>query len=165
MSRDETQKILDKINLSICDFSRDDQDLLTNDANERSISHKLAEHLQKHFRGLKVDCEYNRHGDAVKKLERPVIPDIVIHKRGIDEHNLCVIEIKKSNSNDNSGRDEEKLCAFTGDEYKYQLGVFLVADINNKSLKIERIFQSGQEINDSRIRRSPSWATAKGYLL
>ena len=151
MNREETRKILDKINLSICDFSRDDQDLLMNDANERSISHKLAEHLQNHFPELKVDCEYNRHGNDVKKLERPVIPDIVIHMRGIDEHNLCVIEIKKSNSNRGSDFDKKKLRSFTGDEYKYkyQLGVFLVADIINKDLKIEHIFQSGREITDT----------------
>jgi len=157
-----TQEILIGIHRGIYDFLQEDKDLLTNNANERSISHKLAEHLQSHFNNLKVDCEYNRHGDAVKRLRysrdngissndldgSPVFPDIVIHKRGIDQCNLGVIEIKKSNSNYDPDIDEQKLRSFTGQDYNYQLGVFLVADINNKNLKIERIFRSGKEITD-----------------
>jgi hypothetical protein len=45
---------------------REDKDLINNSANERSISHNLAEYLQNYFRDLNVDCEYNRHGDVVK---------------------------------------------------------------------------------------------------
>lgn len=153
------QHILIKIHNGICDFLRNDKDLLANNASERSISHKLAEHLQSHFNDLNVDCEYNRHEGAVKTLrysrdsyishdDHGVFPDIVIHKRGNDRCNIGVIEIKKSNSNYGSYADEQKLLSFTGDEYQYQLGVFLIADINNKSLKIERIFRSGHEITN-----------------
>ena len=154
-----TQHILIKIHSGICDFLRNDKDLLANNASERSISHKLAEHLQSHFNDLNVDCEYNRHEGAVETLrysrdsyishdDHGVFPDIVIHKRGNDRCNIGVIEIKKSNSNYGSYADEQKLLSFTGDEYQYQLGVFLIADINNKSLKIERIFRSGHEITN-----------------
>jgi hypothetical protein len=156
---DDTE-IFTKIDLSICDFLREDSDLLTREASERSISHKLAEHLQKHFSNLKTDCEYNRHGNAVKKLRylrvydikpdyleaKTVFPDIVIHARGIDQCNLAVIEIKKSNSNHNWATDKEKLQSFTGDEFNYHLGIFLVADVENKKLIIEHVFQCGQEI-------------------
>ena len=40
-----------------------DQDLLALQANERSISHKLAEYLRKEIgEEYDVDCEYNRLG-------------------------------------------------------------------------------------------------------
>jgi len=153
--------ILNKIYQGVYDFLQEDRDLLTNDVNERSISHKLAEHLQSYFNNLKVDCEYNRHGDAVKRLRSPinsdaspedlgprVFPDIVIHQRSIDQCNLVVIEIKKSNSNESCDIDKRKLRSFTGNDYNYQLGVFLIADVNNSSMKIESLFQFGQEITD-----------------
>ncbi len=154
--------ILARIQRGICDFLREDTDLLTNDANERSISHKLAEHLQKYFNNLKVDCEYNRHGNSVKRLRysrdsdigaddldvKTVFPDIIIHNRGIDQCNLVIIEIKKSNSSISGDTDEQKLRSFTEDEYKYQLGLFLVADVKNKRLIIKRAFRCGQEITD-----------------
>ena len=38
------------------------------DANERSLTHKLAEYLQCEFPDWHVDCEYNRHGLDVKRL-------------------------------------------------------------------------------------------------
>jgi hypothetical protein len=44
--------------------------LLKNNINERSITHKLAEHLQKSFIEWNVDCEFNRN------LNRPKIVDI-----------------------------------------------------------------------------------------
>jgi hypothetical protein len=154
------REILYGIHKSICDFMREDKDLINNNANERSISHKLAEYLQNYFRDLKVDCEYNRHGDVVKTLkylknsDKPkdsdprVFPDIVIHSRGTDRCNLVVIEIKKSNSNQSQDIDEQKLLSFTGSEYNYQLGVFLIADMNGNRIIIERVFQLGKEITD-----------------
>ena len=158
----DSEEILVRIQRGISDFLREDTDLLNKDANERSIAHKLAEHLQRHFDNLKIDCEYNRHGYSVKRLRysedsgkshddldaKTVFPDIIIHKRGTDQCNLGIIEIKKSNSTHGYATDLQKLRSFTGDEYKYQLGLFLVADVENKRLKIERAFRCGNEITD-----------------
>src|SRR5579859_6498883 len=82
--------------------------LIEKDANERSISHRLAVHLDKCFRNWHVDCEYNRSGDLPKTLVRrvrekanpddvhatTVFPDIVVHRRG-KKRNLLVLEMKK----------------------------------------------------------------------
>jgi len=118
----------------------EDSDLMRNDVNERSITHKLAEYLQARLaiyvpeeESFKVDCEYNRKGDLPKRLiglitqiqsddtkGETVYPDIIIHKRGEGQgNNLLVIEAKKfSNCNQQSKkRDIEKLL-----EYKEQLG-------------------------------------------
>ena len=94
--------------------------LLTHDANERSISHKLAEILQ----GLvgdhwHVDCEYNRDGHDPKRVQLPVAgtqsdetesktvyPDIIIHKRGTG-NNFIVMEIKKSTNKESDDHDKK----------------------------------------------------------
>ena len=39
-----------------------DRDLLSIDANERSITFRFAMYLQRHFPDWTVDCEYNRDG-------------------------------------------------------------------------------------------------------
>ena len=42
-------------------LKQQDHQLLEISINERTISHKLAEYMQKEFSDLFVDCEYNRH--------------------------------------------------------------------------------------------------------
>lgn len=97
---------------------------------ERAIAHRLANHLESQIRALHekglhniaVDCEYNRHLEAVKALDvenalkhivdeanrelrrSPVrrgwyrfrfAPDAVVHERTVDEGNLLAIELKR----------------------------------------------------------------------
>ena len=103
-----------------------DRYLLEKDVNERSISHKLACYLALEFSEWDVDCEYNRNHDNAKTLDlypeqiksddangTTVFPDIIIHKRGLDE-NFIVIEIKKSTNTQGAGRDFGKFRAFKG---------------------------------------------------
>ena len=125
-----------RIITAICMLYRHDSELLDVNASERSITHKLAEHLSGEFPSWHVDCEYNRHGSDVKRLSfefdklepcdleaKTVFPDIIVHHRQTDD-NLLVIEMKK-NGNDTT-KDEDKLKAFTGPEYDYFLGLLLV---------------------------------------
>ena len=102
--------------------------LLEIGANERSVAHKLAEYLQQEFPNWHVDCEYNRHGERIKKLDKDyVYPDIKIHLRNTD-FNLLVTELKCSC--DKSEKDIYKLKKFTyhEDKFKYKLGLFLKID-------------------------------------
>ncbi|HQK46046.1 MAG TPA: hypothetical protein PLP52_03750, partial [Syntrophorhabdaceae bacterium] len=55
-SKDIKKRIID----AIVALYRYDHELIDKNANERSITHKLAEHLQKEFPYWHVDCEYNR---------------------------------------------------------------------------------------------------------
>lgn len=102
-----------------------DHHLLDANASERSLSHRLAIHLIDQFPDYEIDCEYNRDGFDVKKLtlaERDfkddeldavtVFPDIIVHKRGHQNNNLLVIEIKKASSSVSHDYDIEKLKAF-----------------------------------------------------
>ncbi|WP_085866193.1 hypothetical protein, partial [Klebsiella pneumoniae] len=72
-----------------------DHDLLSIDANERSITFRFAMYLQLSFPGWNVDCEYNRDGVEPKRLRhlelypdsedveaKTVFPDVIVHRRG-----------------------------------------------------------------------------------
>ena len=135
------EEVFQKVVTAITNLYRFDRELLEVDANERSITHKLAEHLQKEFPEWHVDCEYNRRGVDTKKLleiisypieinspvdteARTVFPDIIVHKR-TTPLNLLVIEVKKDNNND-STIDIQKLEAFGQDpNYCYRFGLFI----------------------------------------
>jgi hypothetical protein len=132
-----------------------DSDLLENEVNERSISHKLAEYLQPHFPDWNVDCEYNRKGPHPKVLEGisecseqkktdRIYPDIIIHRRNTD-HNLLVIEMKYSSDDPCDLKKLELLTATTGG-FRYVLGLFLRLD--GKAARPLRWFMTGQEIAD-----------------
>lgn len=123
----EEIEILSKINCAFNFLVDLDIHLIEIDANERSITHKLAQYLTDEFEGWDVDCEYNRDGHEPKRINLEtqniksddekavtVYPDIIIHRRGTKE-NLVVIEVKKSSSRDISF-DEKKLRL-----YKVQL--------------------------------------------
>ena len=101
---------------------RDDAFLLSKDAHERSITHRLAVYLEDEFPDWNVDCEYNRDGhdpkrvgfEAGKQDESKgegslVYPDIIVHHRG-QRDNLLVVEVKSKSGGDK--RDKHKLCAY-----------------------------------------------------
>lgn len=81
MNWTEIKELLD---LSLKDLTGEDGKLLYLGANERSITHRLAYHLEKHLRQkynvekLSVDCEYNRETNKPDKAKRigPVINEI-----------------------------------------------------------------------------------------
>lgn len=115
-----------------------DEFLLINDVNERSISHKLAEYLQTEFIGWNVDCEYNRKMNGVKKIShkevtsddleaKTVYPDIIIHRRNTED-NLLIIEIKKKASGPGMENDVTKINEFMK-QLQYKHGVFINFEI------------------------------------
>ena len=115
-------------------FFQKDKFLLKNNLNERTISHKLAEYLQKEFSNWDVDCEYNRNIDRVKKIHPEqiksddtnavtVYPDIIIHHRNTED-NLLIIEIKKDASESDKEKDIKKINTFIK-EFNYVFGLFI----------------------------------------
>ena len=152
----EKEKVISKIHEAYSQLLVRDGHLLTANANERSITHKLAEYMQLQFPEWNVDCEYNRDGIDPKKLITfvkniksdntdavSVFPDIIVHLRGTN-NNLLVIEAKKSNYS-GKDRDGEKLKAFKKDlGYKYAFKVtFAVGEklrnIDDSSYYLEEI--------------------------
>jgi hypothetical protein len=126
------KRILEAANLLL----KHDPHLFICDLNERSITHKFAEHLQREFPDWDVDCEYNRDRHDPKRLNLPprhdissddlhaktVFPDIIIHHRGTDE-NLVVIEVKKSSNPERDDWDLTKLAAFKH-QLRYEVAMF-----------------------------------------
>lgn len=98
--------IMIKIQKAYLNLLQHDVALLRNNANERSITHKLATYLQDEFPEWDVDCEYNRNQIETKRLKHiappsaqdtdahTVYPDIIVHRRETND-NLLIIEAKK----------------------------------------------------------------------
>lgn len=157
--------------------------LLKNDLSEQSISHRIAIHLENLFPKYNVDCEYNGDVDrennkkAISILKsdlkeifllrekeeidlereltsRAVFPDVIIHERGTNSRNLCILEVKKSTSKVSFDYDFIKLKSYTSNQYGnnlcYQLGVFIEAKIDTENPSFDlKFFKLGKEINES----------------
>ncbi len=125
-----------------------DRDLFEVDANERSISHKLAEYLGHEFKGWHVDCEYNRDGHDPKRVHIPteivpvrvetdddkgttVYPDIIIHQRKTNQNLLCVEMKKATSSADALARDKKKLEAYCA-ELDYRFSLLVIIEVGEK---------------------------------
>jgi hypothetical protein len=141
---------LRRVQNAIRKFRERDRVLLEIDANERTMTHKLAEYMQQEFQGWEVDCEYNKHIKNLKELPRPpkkfsgldfwedtdaktVYPDIIVHKRESDKENLLVIEAKKSSSKVDDDWDNAKLRAFKRQPYNYRSAVFIKFLVGEKN--------------------------------
>lgn len=136
-----------RINSAVESFLARDRYLLDCDVNERTLTHKFAEHLQKEFADWDVDCEFNRNHDDPKRLNLPrrhdltsddlnattVYPDIIVHRRGSDQ-NFIVIEAKKSTNPEPIDWDLTKLKAFQR-ELGYPIALFAM-------------FRTGGDVND-----------------
>ncbi|MBU4338280.1 hypothetical protein KKB43_01350 [Patescibacteria group bacterium] len=156
---------------TISRFMVQEKFILENDLNERTITHKLAEHIKNSFSNNDVDCEYNRmrSGNAdedyvtkflnldIEEVQSnstngvTVFPDIVVHERGNNEKNYLVIEVKKKDYAERTRKqsqetcrefDARKLCAYTH-QLNYEWGIYLEFDKD----KINEIvfFKSGKK--------------------
>lgn len=96
------------------------------------------------WRHYNLDFEYNKSSLGLKSINnrsKYIKPDLILHIRGTDEHNLMVIEFKKGRKT--SDKDIEKLRALTGDDcrYKYILGCAVVL---NKRGTIYQFVENGE---------------------
>ena len=143
-----------------------DEYLFDNGVHEITISHKLAEYLQYQFPDMNVDCEYNRqvppdNGDNIKRRSdtgKKVRPDIIVHKRGSNENNCLVIEIKIER--DQTRGDKEKLKDYTNPKsLEYEFGLFLEIDRKNRCISQVLCFQNGIK----KIIEGTIWEKIKTY--
>lgn len=131
------------IHKALQSFLRNDSYLLEVDANERTITTRLAYYLQQELPAWHVDCEYNRDGIDPKRLEylelnpdsqdtnaKTVFPDIVIHKRGNADNHL-VLELKKSSNSVSRNNDFVKLNGYRK-QLGYKYAAFIEMTVGNE---------------------------------
>ncbi len=172
------KEVENKLEIALNVLRANDGFLLQHNVSERSIAHKFAQYLTLLFPGYDVDCEYNSNVEAhsgkkyIRLLKdnaahygllredekdaeivyRNVFPDIIVHKRGLNKHNLLIIEIKKSSSSISCDYDIEKIRRYTSPDYhntlNYSFGVLVYLGVADK-LGSDRIewFQNGNNIN------------------
>lgn len=134
-----------KVENSLSRFISNDSVLISYAVKEEALSHRIACYLQNTFSNLDVDCEYNKFGENDKMLDgKGIRPDIIIHKRGDQIHNLLAIEVKKKLNPSNN--DITKLKGLTNQrgKYKYAYGLFLGFSKNMKGIMV--YYHNRQEI-------------------
>lgn len=139
-------ELIDKhLDTALARLTKEDGVLFKFNANERSLSFRLALYLTAVFPDFDVDCEYNRHHRDDRHRKRlfsrelrafaprkvsladedglTVFPDIIVHRRETDD-NLLVIEIKKTTSLVKETFDLAKLAAYRK-ELGYRFAKFI----------------------------------------
>jgi len=134
------------VNTALLRLICEDTYLLKIDANELSITHRLAMYLQDSLPDWDVDCEYNRDLEGPKRVCGPtgrdiIIPDIIVHHRGHHgtTSNLLAIEVKKSGSqSEDDAAAREKLRKLRKQhEYKYKHTLFLKLKTGKDGVGVE----------------------------
>ena len=142
-------------------FLKEEKEIIEINVNERTLSARLMFHLQtlllneiyqENYKEYSVDCEYNRRKEIVKilpkeyreleKKDKQIYPDIIFHQRN-SEKNLMIIEMKKTYSLDEGGKNEnrDRLKFLTSlrkeNKYKYLLGIYFEVNKFPDKCKIE----------------------------
>ncbi|HXN69847.1 MAG TPA: hypothetical protein VN926_19605 [Bradyrhizobium sp.] len=133
------QTELNKVVTALQEFYAHERFLFEQDLGERTLTHRLAVHLEKQFSGWEVDCDYDRLGERTLRLPhgtiistddhlaKSVYPDIVVHQRAIP-NNLLALEVRKASNHQSPDHDRHKLQALTDPHlwFAYWIGIFLV---------------------------------------
>jgi|GEM_PF-835532 hypothetical protein len=105
------------------------------EGNEQTIVFRVGIHLHEllkrtQYTLFNLDCEYNKHDDNPKEKNdgSKMRPDLLIHSRGNDDHNILVVEFagwwKEFKDLESDKTKLEELTCSNG-AYKYQLGVLV----------------------------------------
>ena len=143
---------------AIKDFYLKDIELLNRNANEVCITshifHYFASRFASKYKDYNIDPEYNRNGFGAKYYERSSYakPDLIIHKRNCNRHNLLYLEFKV-NIRNHDNLDKKKIVKFVSNEfgeengrrvtpYRYKYGVSVL--LNNDAVRM-LWYNNGQE--------------------
>ncbi len=148
------QAPLDKVVNAIREFYQHEAYLLEKDLGERTLTHRMAVHIERQFDGWEVDCDYNRLGERLLKLPhgsivstddelgKSIFPDIVVHHRAVPE-NLLAVEVRKAINHQPLEHDHHKLRGLTDPHlwFAYRLGVFLI--LGKKQVTASDVYLGG----------------------
>ena len=98
--------------------------------------------------------ELHNHYDCFREHVKQITtyPDIIVHERGTNNHNILIIEVKKNNNNSDWALDEAKLEVFTTPQsnggYGFMLGMHLIIYNDNPWRKpIYELWLDGKKKN------------------
>jgi len=145
---------LNKVVTALHEFYARETFLLEKDLGERTLTHRLAVHVENQFPGWEVDCDYDRLGDRTLRLPhgtiistddhlgKSVYPDIVVHQRAIP-NNLLAVEVRKAGNHQPADHERQKLRALTDPHlwFAYWIGVFVT--LGNNHVTMSEIYASG----------------------
>lgn len=114
---------------------------VSNHVSERGIVFRFGIYFESYikelseFRDYNIDVEYNRNNYDMKRLPsfpNGTYPDLIMHRRGSNKHNLLIIEFKTWWGTDIIS-DINKVREFMDPvgEYKYKQGLSVVLDKEN----------------------------------
>ena len=141
-------------------YNKDSELITKSRVCERCLMFRFALHLYSKLPDdFDLDCEYNKHGvdpkESMHNGTRTLIsPDIIIHKRGNDNHNYVMIELKKNKAKGIT-HDYEKLvhCTepkrYVDDKYRYSylFGVSIIIKDNVKeTMDSCKVFMGGKRV-------------------
>lgn len=121
---------------------------------ERAVVAELYVRVREQFPEYQVNNEYDRRERAVKDLfypdaagdmdEADIVPDLIVHRVGMQDHNLLVVEAKRHTNRD-FAKDIWKLCGMTdlAGRYAYAVGVHLVLNVPAGSLVRADVYING----------------------
>lgn len=111
---------------------------------ERGIVFRFGIYLQEliastPFSEFNLDVEYNRNMYEKKLLPsfaNGTFPDLIIHKRGSNDHNILILEFKTWWNHDTTD-DERKIAQFidVNGSYRYEIGASIVLNKNDYMIK------------------------------
>lgn len=130
--------------------------IIERQCSERSIVFRLGLYVAHNFEkcGYDVDCEYNRREDGKKSLigRQYNYPDLIVHRRGNNENNLLVVEVKTRNDRQSAHfqNDINKLIGFTKKgPYSYAGGIHVYI---SKTICCLAWYQDGKVIEYQKYR-------------
>jgi len=147
----EFYELESKVRKCIDRLIKDDSHLLRESVYERTISGRLGHYMINEFPNYDVDCEYDKNIESLEdkkiiyeieyrvgvKIKNPkkIVPDIIIHKRGLNSENLLVVEMKKNTSKNNAiNYDDIKLKAATTEvlsNINYAFGALVIMNVGD----------------------------------
>ena len=84
------------------------------------LVHHYTNEVRKLLPELEYDCDPEINKRLPKKIKRP---DLVVHRRGTQDHNLLVIEVKRNGKRGGIKKDAWKIQNyFLKDPFNYQFG-------------------------------------------
>ena len=149
------QTELDRLIAAIREFYAHEALLLERDPGERTLTHRLAVHVERQFPGWEVDCDYNRLGERTMRLPhgtivstddhlgKSVYPDIVVHQREIP-NKLLAVEVRKASNHQPIEHDQHKLKALTDPYLWFAYAVGTLLTLTRKNIVHSEVYAGGR---------------------